>query len=106
MVLAVLHVTWTCLGIDGVRGIAYPKPIKVLKYAQLGSLLLGEKRCSQKQIQVVAGGLVYMSMFRRPLLGSLNAVWRFIKEFKHYPPVIKLETVSYTHLTLPTKLEV
>ena len=53
MVLAVLHVTWTCLGIDGVRGIAYPKPIKVLKYAQLGSLLLGEKRCSQKQIQVV-----------------------------------------------------
>ena len=91
MVLAVLHVTWTCLGIDGVRGIAYPKPIKVLKYAQLGSLLLGEKRCSQKQIQVVAGGLVYMSMFRRPLLGSLNAVWRFIEEFKHYPPVIKLE---------------
>ena len=34
---------------------------------------------------------MYMSMFRRPLLGSLNAVWRFIEEFKHYPPVIKLE---------------
>ena len=77
--------------IDGVKGIAYPKPAKVLKYAQLGSLLLGEKRCSVKQIQIVAGGLVYMSMFRRPLLGSLNAVWRFVQEFKHYPPVIKLE---------------
>lgn len=52
--------------IDGAKGIAYPKPMKVLKYVQLAGLLLGEKRCSQKQMQVIAGGLVYMSMFRRP----------------------------------------
>lgn len=32
-------------------------------------------------MQVVCGGLVYMAMFRRPLLGGLNAVWRQIEEF-------------------------
>ena len=76
--------------IDGERGIAYPKRCKVMKYVELASLLVGEKRC-WKQAEVVAGGLVYMSMFRRPLLGSLNAIWRFIESFKGYPPVIKLE---------------
>ena len=77
--------------VDGIGGRAYPKPIKILKYAQLASLLVGEKRCSLKQAQVVAGGLVYMSMFRRPMLGSLNAVWKFIESFKGYPPVIQLD---------------
>ena len=77
--------------IDGIAGRAYPKPVKIMKYAQLASLLVGEKRCSMKQAQVVAGGLVYMSMFRRPLLGSLNALWKFIESFKGYPPVVHLE---------------
>ena len=86
--------------IDGVRGIAYPKPAKVLKYAQLGSFVLGEKRCTPKQIQVVGGGFMYMSVFRRPLLGSLNAVWRFVEEFKHYPPVIKLEIPAEVRLEI------
>ena len=77
--------------IDGIAGRAYPKPVKIMKYAQLASLLVGEKRCSMKQAQVVAGGLVYTSMFRRPLLGSLNALWKFIESFKAYPPVVHLE---------------
>ena len=84
--------------VDGVAGRAYPKPVKILKYAQLASLLVGEKRCSRKQAQVVAGGLVYMSMFRRPLLGSLNALWKFIESFKTYPPVIHLEIPSEVKL--------
>lgn len=61
--------------IDGERGVTYLKPAKVLKCAQLASLLyVGEKRRSQKQGQVVAGGLVYMGTFRKPLLGSLDAI--------------------------------
>ena len=38
---------------------------------------------------MVAGGLVYMAMFRRQLLGGLNAVWRHIEELKHEPPVVR-----------------
>lgn len=72
--------------IDGVAGVAYPKPEKVLKYMQLGKLLLEQDMCTQKQVQVVGGGLVYFSMFRRPLLGCLNCLWRFITSFDGYPP--------------------
>ena len=77
--------------IDGVAGVAYPKPEKVLKYMQLGKLLLEQDMCTQKQVQVVGGGLVYFSMFRRPLLGCLNCLWRFITSFDGYPPFIKLK---------------
>ena len=41
-------------------------------------------------MQVVCGGLVYVSMFRRALLGSLNQVWKFIESFsdsKRYCPM-------------------
>ena len=90
--------------IDGVAGRAYPKPAKILKYAQLASLLVGEKRCSVKQAPVVAGGLVYMSMFRRPLVGSLNALWKFLESFKGYPVIqqipseVKLEVARFVCL--------
>lgn len=76
--------------VDGVAGVAYPKPAKVLKYMQLGRLLLEQHQCTQKQAQVVAGGLVYFSMFRRPLLGCLNSIWKFITSFDGLPPFIKL----------------
>ena len=76
--------------VDGEQGLAYPKVEKVLKYAQLAKLLLEEGRCTQKQVQVVGGGMVYISMFRRPLLGGLNHIWQFILSFEGYPPVIKL----------------
>ena len=76
--------------IDGNLGIAYAKPSKVYKYTGLSILFLKETMSSQKQVQVIAGGLVYLSMFRRPLLGSLNNIWRFIEAFRGYPPVVKL----------------
>ena len=77
--------------IDGKEGVAFPKPEKVLKYAQLGLMLLDAEQCSQKQVQVVGGGLVYCAMFRRPLLGCLNELWSFITSFDGFPPFIKLE---------------
>ena len=76
--------------IDGEAGVAYPKPVKLYKYLALATLLLQEVSCTQKQAQVVAGGLVYISMFRRPLLGALNQLWQFIESFRGYPPFIKL----------------
>ena len=54
--------------VDGVSGLVVPKPEKLLKYCQLACLLLSEGRGNQKQLQVVGGGLVYLAMFRRPLL--------------------------------------
>ena len=68
--------------VDGQEGCARPRPEKIMKYVQLSVLLLREGRCTQKQIQVVAGGLVYMAMFRRPLLGTLNAIWEFVTCFE------------------------
>ena len=76
--------------VDGTAGVAYPKPEKILKYMQLSRLLLEQQVCTQKQAQVVAGGLVYFSMFRRPLLGCLNDIWKFITGFDGSPPFIKM----------------
>eukprot|EP00435_Cladocopium_sp_Y103_P063896 s76_g25.t1 len=80
--------------VDGKEGIAFPKPEKILKYAQLGLLLVDADQCTQKQAQVVGGGFVYCAMFRRPLLGCLNALWTFISSFEGYPPFIRLEIPS------------
>ena len=33
---------------------------------------------SQKELQVICGGLVYVAMFKRPLLAALNQVWQTI----------------------------
>ena len=75
--------------VDGRTGIAYPKVDKVLKYCHLARLLLQAGVASQKQMQVVGGGLVYMAMFRRPLLGGLNHIWQFIVACEGAPPVVK-----------------
>ena len=43
--------------------------------------------CASKEVpprnqwQVVCGGLVYVAMFRRPLLGGLNKVWQHIESY-------------------------
>ena len=60
--------------VNGVTGRVTPKPSKVLKYLSLGLQLLNEGFANQKQLQIVCGGLVYCTMFRRPLLGLLNGV--------------------------------
>eukprot|EP00438_Fugacium_kawagutii_P033212 Skav210557 [mRNA] locus=scaffold2699:145044:159460:- [translate_table: standard] len=86
--------------VNGITGKAAPKPEKVLKYTQLALMLITSHRCSQKQAQVVAGGMVYIATFRRTLMGSLNAIWAFIEEFNKHPPVIHLEIPNAVRLEL------
>ncbi len=75
--------------VDGVSGKVCPKPQKVLKYMSLGLQLLADNRASQKQLQIVCGGFVYFTMFRRQLLGMLNSTWKHIVGFEGEPPIIK-----------------
>eukprot|EP00438_Fugacium_kawagutii_P018925 Skav209942 [mRNA] locus=scaffold102:393196:398480:+ [translate_table: standard] len=51
-------------------------------------------------MQVIAGGLVYISTFRRAVLGSLNHVWQFIEKFNDHPPVVKLEIPALVKLEI------
>ena len=67
--------------IDGTRGVAYPREGKLAKYFSLAYKLCEVDKASQKQWQVVCGGLVYFTMFRRPLLGSLNRVWTHVESY-------------------------
>ena len=56
-------------------------------------------------MQVIAGGFVYISTFRRPLLGALNAVWQFAQGFEHgpwcqvIPSVVRTELARFCLLT-------
>ena len=84
--------------VDGVRGLAYPKGQKLSKYITIAHHLMEETMATQRQMQVVCGGLVYFSTFRRQLLGGLNACWAFIESFnvrgRHRLPIpkgVKLE---------------
>eukprot|EP00438_Fugacium_kawagutii_P021703 Skav224769 [mRNA] locus=scaffold1604:630943:636934:- [translate_table: standard] len=84
--------------VDGKLGVAYPREAKLLRYAGATLRVLSQHKVSQKQMQVVCGGLVYVATFRRQLLGTLNAVWKFIESFNHcqehfqrLPPECKLE---------------
>lgn len=88
--------------LDGQRGIAYPKGQKLSKYITIAYRLLSETYCSQRQTQVVCGGLVYFSTFRRQLLGGLNLCWTFIESFnscgRHkqvIPGGVKLEIIRF-----------
>ena len=64
--------------IDGINGTMSAKPSKIAKYVRLGLEVLRLGKASQKELQVVCGGLVYAAMFKRPLLGALNQVWHAI----------------------------
>ena len=75
--------------VDGRTGLVKPKPDKVLRYIELALLLLKTGEANQRQLQIVCGGFVYFCMFRRALLGALNAVWQFIVSFEGEPPVIR-----------------
>ena len=68
--------------VDGVAGVAYPREAKLAKYFSMALALCEQKRGTQKQWQVICRGLVYFSMFRRPLLGGLNRVWQHIESFE------------------------
>ena len=71
--------------VNGLSGIAMAKPSKVAKYIKLGLELLKRGACSQRELQVIGGGFVYVSMFRRPLLSGLNQIWRSIVEMEGKP---------------------
>ena len=58
--------------IDGKLGTARPKAEKLGKYASATASLLSRRRCAQKELQVVSGGLVCFAMFRRPLMSCLT----------------------------------
>ena len=88
--------------VDGVAGVAYPREVKLAKYFSMALDLCQRRSATQKQWQVVCGGLVYISMFRRPLLGSLNQVWRHIlsydklhKKMLVTPPDCRLELLRF-----------
>jgi hypothetical protein len=70
---------------DGLQGFAMPKVAKVWQYSLLGAELLKRGQASLKELQVVCGGFVYMAMFRRPLLCSLNEVWSFMQTIQSRP---------------------
>ena len=78
-------------------------PRNVKKSTSRSALQLCEQgKASQRQLQVVCGGLVYVSMFRRPLLGCLNTVWQLIGSFegtgqrvKVIPTQCKLEILRF-----------
>ena len=76
--------------LDGREGVAHAKPEKVLKYMGLAWELVCRSKASLRELQVVAGGLVYITMFRRPLLCALNEIWRHMEHLKGFPPVVKL----------------
>lgn len=91
--------------VDGIRGVAYPKGSKLVKYVVMALLFCELTRCNQRQIQVICGGLVYFSTFRRQLLGSLNLCWGFIESFNHagryslpIPELVKLEILRCVSL--------
>ena len=98
--------------VDGQLGVAYPRESKLLKYLAATLSLLSMGHVTQRQVQVVCGGLVYVSMFRRQLLGSLNAVWRFITSFdtlkvhkQRLPPGCQLELVRFLSLIPLARLD-
>ena len=68
--------------VNGDKGRVSAKPPKIAKYFALAWQLIPDGKASQRELQVVGGGLVYISMFKRPLLGGLNKIWRQIVELE------------------------
>ena len=59
--------------VDGDLGRATPKMDKITRYVRLAcDLTIIAGKASQRELQVIGGGFVYMAMFRRPLLSGLN----------------------------------
>ena len=68
--------------VDGDKGTVCAKPSKVAKYVALALELLSRGSATQRELQIVGGGFVYVAMFRRPLLSSLNQIWRMIVDME------------------------
>lgn len=98
--------------VDGVLGVAYPREQKLLKYLSIAATLAGQSWATQRELQVACGGLVYISMFRRSLLGCLNAVWSYIESFDRVnsrrlpiPSEVKLELLRFVALAPLARLD-
>ena len=76
--------------VNGERGTVSAKPSKVAKYIRLGLELLRKGKACQKELQIVGGGFVYISMYRRPMLGSLNQIWKGIISLEGKPKHVKV----------------
>eukprot|EP00435_Cladocopium_sp_Y103_P025953 s2172_g6.t1 len=87
--------------VDGLLGVAYPREVKMAKYLGLALDLCSQRVATQKQWQVACGGLVYIAMFRRQLLGGLNSVWAHIESYNRgrfvqtTPAECKLEVLRF-----------
>ena len=75
--------------VDGDLGRASPKQDKVGRYVRLAIEVCVAGKASQRELQVIGGGFVYIAMFRRPLLSGLNAVWRQVTELSVLGPLTR-----------------
>ena len=64
--------------VDGETGIMCARPSKIARYVALALELIKRGKASQRELQVVGGGFVYIAMFKRPLMSGLNVIWRKI----------------------------
>ena len=71
--------------IDGNEGTMCAKPSKIVRYVRLALEVVANGKASQKELQIVGGGLVYVAMFKRPLLGALNHLWKGIVSLEGLP---------------------
>ena len=86
--------------VDGKQGVVMAKPSKVVKYLRLVMEVLREGKASQKELQVVGGGLVYLAMFRRPLLCGLNHIWQDIVSLNGKPATMRVPLSKKTALEM------
>ena len=75
--------------VDGELGRAAPKLDKVGRYVSLALEICAAGKASQRELQVVGGGFVYIAMFRRPLLSGLNAVWKQVTDLGQFGPMVR-----------------
>ena len=59
-------------------------------YCKLADELLQRGQCTLRELQVVCGGFIYISMFRRALLCCLNEVFVHMQRFEGEAPVVRL----------------
>eukprot|EP00438_Fugacium_kawagutii_P015127 Skav226488 [mRNA] locus=scaffold744:92997:96548:- [translate_table: standard] len=76
--------------VNGSSGTITAKPSKMVKYISLIFQALRRGSVSQRELQVIGGGMVYMCMFKRQLLGSLNHIWRMITAMEPLGPRVRV----------------
>ena len=59
------------------------------RYIRLALEVCVSGKASQRELQVVGGGFVYIAMFRRPLLSGLNAIWKQVTELGVLGPRVR-----------------